>query len=99
MPPVASPETTCWTKMSTSVPQVRPPDRVVAAQHVRRPFHHDASGLEEEHVIGQVQRERRVLLDEEDAHAGLVDRLEDAEDLAHDQDRKSTRLNSSHVAI
>src|SRR5438093_7254195 len=88
MPPVASPETTCWMKMSISVPQVGAADRVVLAQHLRGPFHHDAPGLEQEHVVGQVQRERGILLDEQDADAALVDRSENPEDLAHDERRE-----------
>src|SRR2546421_7152584 len=91
MPPVASPETTCWMRMSISVSEVRAADRVVLAQHVRGPFHHDASGLEQEHVVGEIQRERRVLLDEENADSGLIDRSENPEDLAHDERREPQR--------
>src|SRR5256885_5096992 len=34
-----------------------------------------------------------------DPEVDLDERLEDAEDVARDQDRKSTRLNSSHLVI
>src|SRR2546422_5135925 len=108
MPPVASPETTCWTKISIgSVSEVRASDGVVPAELGRRPRHDDAARLEEVGVIGEVERRRDVLLDEQDAHALLaVDGAHDAEDLAGDErresergDRKSTRLNSSHGYI
>ncbi len=42
-------------------------------------------------MIGQVECQRCVLLDEQDADPGLVDRSEDAEDLAHDQGRQTQR--------
>ena len=52
--------------------------------------HHDAAGLEQIGLVGQVERERGVLLHEEDAHALLpVDRPHDAEDLPHDQWRET----------
>src|SRR4029434_6759257 len=91
MPPVARPETTCWMKMSISVSEVRAADRVVFSQHVRRSFHYDASGLEEKHVVGQVEGERRVLFDEENTDPRLVDRLEDPEDLTHHEGRQTQR--------
>src|SRR4029434_868265 len=91
MPPVARPDTTCWMKMSISVSEVRAADRVVFSQHVRRSFHHDASGLEEKHVVGQVQGERGVLFDEENTDSSLVDRLEDPEDLTHHKGRQTQR--------
>src|SRR5438034_754034 len=93
MPPVASPETTCWTKISIgSVSEVRASDGVVPAELGRRPRHDDAARLEEVGVIGEVERRRDVLLDEQDAHALLaVDGAHDAEDLAGDERRESER--------
>src|SRR5437867_10966399 len=93
MPPVASPETTCWTKISIgSVSEVRASDGVVPAELGRRPRHDDAARLEEVGVIGEVERRRDVLLDEQDAHALLaVDGAPDAEDLAGDERRESER--------
>src|SRR3989442_11833331 len=93
MPPVASPETTCWTKISTgSVSEVRASDGVVPAELSRRPRHDDAARLEEVGVIGEVERRRDVLLDEQDAHALLaVDGAHDAEDLASDERREAER--------
>src|SRR5438093_7129378 len=93
MPPVASPETTCWTKISIgSVSEVRASDGVVPAKLGRRPRHDDAARLEEVGVIGEVERRRDVLLDEQDAHALLaVDGAHDAEDIAGDERRESER--------
>src|SRR5207245_9595015 len=93
MPPVASPETTCWTKISIgSVSEVRASDGVVPAELGRRPRHDDAARLEEVGVIGEVERRRDVLLDEQDAHALLaVDGAHDAEDLAGEERRESVR--------
>ena len=57
---------------------------------VGRARHHHAAGLEQVGVVGQVEREGGVLLDEEHAHALLaVDRPHDAEDLSHDQRREA----------
>src|SRR5437762_12696172 len=93
MPPVARPETTCWTKMSTgSVPELRPPDGVVLQQGLGGPRHDDSPGLEQVRVGGEVERHRRVLLHQQDADALLaVDRARDAEDLAHDQGCQTER--------
>src|SRR3989442_1852264 len=93
MPPVASPETTGWTKISIgAVSEVRASDGVVPAELGRRPRHDDAARLEEVGVIGEVERRRDVLLDEQDAHALLaVDGAHDAEDLAGDERRESER--------
>src|SRR5580765_4634930 len=76
-------------KMSISVSEVCAADRVVFSKHVRRSFHHDASGLEEKHVVGEVQSERRVLFDEQNTDSRLVDRLEDPEDLTHNEGRQT----------
>src|ERR1051325_3817649 len=95
MPPVASPDTTCCTKVSNAVllvPEIGAADRVVLAEDLRRTLHDDAPGFEQEDVVGEVERERRVLLDEQDADAGLrVHRAEDLEDLAHDHRREAER--------
>src|SRR5215471_12381203 len=84
----------CWRNVSIglSVSEVQAPDRVVRAEDLRWPLQHDATGLEEEHVVGERQSERRVLLDEQHADAFLaVDRADDPEDLAHDQGRETER--------
>src|SRR5919198_3362619 len=93
MPPVASPETTCWTKVSIgSVSEVRAPDRVVPPELGGGAGHHDAARLEEVGVIGKVERRGDVLLDEQHAHALLaVDGAHDAEDLAGDERREPER--------
>src|SRR3989442_9843881 len=87
MPPVASPETTCWRKISIgSVSEIRASDGVVPAELGGRARHDDAAGLEEVGMVRQVERRRHVLLDEQDADALLaVDRTDDAEDLADDE--------------
>src|SRR6266542_895716 len=92
MPPVASPDTTCWMKMSTTlVPQVRAADRVVLAKDLGRPLQHDASRLEQEHVVGEVEGHGGVLLHEQDGHALPVHGAEDPEDLAHDHRGQAER--------
>src|SRR5438034_1969024 len=93
MPPVASPETTCWTKISIhSVSEVRPSDGVVPAELGGRARHDDAARLEEVGMIGKVERRRDVLLDEQDADALLpVDRVHDPEDLTGDERREPER--------
>src|SRR5438094_7028929 len=70
MPPVASPETTCWRKISIgSVSEIRASDGVVPAELGGRARHDDAAGLEEVGMVRQVERRRHVLLDEQDADA------------------------------
>src|SRR3989441_3766414 len=93
MPPVASPETTCWRKISIgSVSEIRASDGVVPAELGGRARHDDAAGLEEVGMVRQVERRRHVLLDEQDADALLaVDRTDDAEDLADDERREPER--------
>src|SRR2546430_13484030 len=93
MPPVASPETTCWRKISIgSVSEIRASDGVVPAELGGRARHDDAAGLEEVGMVGEVERHRHVLLDEQDADALLaVDRTDDAEDLADDERREPER--------
>src|SRR2546427_3735592 len=92
MPPVASPETTCWRKISIgSVSEIRASDGVVPAELGGRARHDDAAGLEEVGMVRQVERRRHVLLDEQDADALLaVDRTDDAEDLADDRSEEHT---------
>src|SRR5437899_9714178 len=93
MPPVASPETTCWRKISIgSVSEIRASNGVVPAELGGRARHDDAAGLEEVGMVGEVERRRHVLLDEQDADALLaVDRTDDAEDLADDERREPER--------
>src|SRR5213080_2526973 len=86
MPPVASPETTCWTKISIySVSEVRPSDGVVPAELGGRARHDNAARFEEVGMIGEVERRRDVLLDEQHAHALVAD------DLAGDERRQPER--------
>src|SRR3989442_14180492 len=84
MPPVASPETTCWRKISIgSVSEIRASDGVVPAELGGRARHDDAAGLEEGGMVRQAERRRPVLLDGQAAAAlPAVDPPVDAEDLA-----------------
>src|SRR5215471_9666464 len=66
-----------------SVSQVRATDRVVLLEVGGRTVQHHAAGLEQVDVVGEVEGEGGVLLDEEHAHTlVLVDGPHDAEDLA-----------------
>src|SRR6185312_851606 len=90
MPPVASPETICWRRVS--IPKVGSPDGVVLPDFLRRAREDDAPGLEEVRMVGEAERERRVLLDQEHADAfALVDGAHDPEDLLDHQGRKAER--------
>src|SRR5262245_40470744 len=119
MPPVARPETTCWSRMSIteprasdrpsggisrarwrrrilreplSVAEVRAPDGVVLLEVLGAPRHHHAARLEQVGVVGEVEGDGGVLLDEQHADALLaVDRPHDAEDLPHDQRGEAER--------
>src|SRR6266542_3207872 len=72
-----------------SVAEVGAADRVVPLQIGRGAGHHDAPGFEEVGVVGELERHRGVLLDQQHAHALLlVDGAHDAEDLAGDQGRE-----------
>src|SRR6266542_4250160 len=75
-----------------SVAEVGAANRVVPLQIGRGAGHHDAPGFEEVGVVGELERHRGVLLDQQHAHALLlVDGAHDAEDLAGDQGRESER--------
>src|SRR5437773_88076 len=94
MPPVARPDSTWWMSRLrfTSVAEVRAPDRLVVADRLGGPRHDDAAGLEQIGAVGQLERERRVLLDKQHADAvALVDGAKDLEQLLHDQRRQSER--------
>src|SRR5260370_32913329 len=85
MRPVASPDTTCWRKTSIatpSVPEVGAADRVVPPKVRRGPRDRHAARLEEIRLGGEVERQRRVLLDQEHADVLVtVDGAGDAADL------------------
>ena len=54
--------------------------------------HHDATGLQQVRVLGEFQRQTGVLLDQQDADAGvLANPAQDAENLLHDQRRQAER--------
>ena len=94
MPPVASPASTWWRKASKCVlPSSRgtsgaPRRRFLMSSDGAR--QHDAAGLDEVGVVGEVERHRRVLLHHQHADALLlVHRAQDAEQLLHDERREA----------
>src|SRR5260370_9174823 len=95
MRPVASRDTTWWRKTSSatpSVPEVGAADRVVPPEVRRGPRDRHAARLEQIRLVGEVERQRRVLLDEEHADVLVtVDRADDTEDLADDERREPER--------
>ena len=53
------------------------------------PDMHDTTGFQQIGMIRQIERERRILLDQQHAHpVFLIDRAQDAEDFLHDQRRE-----------
>src|SRR5437899_1897387 len=75
-----SPATSCgWQDCVGSDSQIGLPDAVGARELRARPAHDDLAGLEHVGAVADLQRLHDVLLDEEDAHALLVERPEDAE--------------------
>src|SRR5215213_10201561 len=73
-----------------SVPQIGAAHALVLADRLGGARHDDAAGLEEIGLVGEAERERGVLLDEQ--HRDLlvpVDGGEDIEDLAHDERREA----------
>src|SRR5260370_37927172 len=95
MRPVASPDTTCWRKTSIatpSVPEVGAADRVVPPEVPRGPRDRHAAPLEQIRLVGEVERQRRVLLDEEHADVVVtVDRADDTGGLPDDERREPGR--------
>src|SRR4051812_23949073 len=96
MPPVARPDRTwCSSKsksVAPSVTQVRTADRFVVADRLGAAGDDDAAGLQQVGVVGELERERRVLFDQQHADAlRLVDLTEDAEQLLHDARRQAER--------
>src|SRR5258708_39950549 len=106
MPPVASPASTWWRKASMidsrplaeSVTEVRAAHGVVALERVRKPGQHDAAGLDDMRMVGELQGERGVLLDQQQADPlAPVDLAQDTEKLAHQQRREAEgRLVEQH---
>src|SRR5580693_7616075 len=94
MPPLAMPLTTCCTNSCICglVAQIRTTDRFLALQVRALPAHRNASDLEHVCLGRHLQREPRVLLDQQDGYViGLVDGADDLEDRSHDQGRQSER--------
>src|SRR5690625_7822856 len=81
------------TKNQTSrLPEISPLHPLIRRQFRRRAAEHDFAGLQHVAAVSDGQGDVGVLFDHEHADALVVH-------LFDDLDRKSTRLNSSHVAI
>src|ERR1019366_4275382 len=78
--------------MPASVSEVDAPERLVAAEVFGRASHHDPPGLEEIDAIGQIERDRGVLLDQQNAHVLVgVDVAHDPVELFDDERREPER--------
>src|SRR4030095_11552064 len=62
-------------------------DARIASKHAARAFDGNFSGLQHAAIVGDLQRGARVLLDQQNCHAGLAQRGDDAEDFPDDQRR------------
>src|SRR5678816_4164861 len=91
MPPVARPAKTCARKVSMgSVAQVGTANRLVGAHRRRLAVDHDATGLEEVSALGELERKRRVLLDEQDRDLLVaIDGAQDLENVGDDERRQA----------
>src|ERR1051326_5925443 len=68
------------TRIPHLIPQIRAAHGFVVADVARRALDHEAPGLDQIGVVGKIERERGVLLDQQDAHVLLaVERAQDAE--------------------
>src|SRR6185436_17970950 len=102
--PVASPATTCWKNSATvsSVPQVALADGFVAGELLARPGDGDLPHLEHVRVRRHLERDRRVLLDDEHRQPLLLVQLaHDPEDLTSDQRREPERglVQQKHARV
>ncbi len=74
------------------IPQIRTSHGRILLDVLRRAGHHHPAGLQHVGVVGKIERERGVLLDQEHAHLLLaVDQAHDAEDLLHHERREPER--------
>src|SRR5438105_2642158 len=72
------------TRFVSSIAEVAPPYGLVSLQVGARAGERDAADLEHVRIRGELQRDVRVLLDDEHRHAlALVQLLDDPEDLGH----------------
>src|SRR5262249_40561874 len=84
MPPVASPETICWSRASIfrSIPQVGASDRLVFFERSRRTRCHHPTRLQQVGGLREIEREWGVLLDQKHAHpTAFVELAHHSEDL------------------
>src|SRR2546423_201146 len=92
VPIVRSRRSRSATRFVSSIAEVAPPYRLVSLQVGARAGERDAADLEHVRIRGELQRDVRVLLDDEHRHAlALVQLLDDPEDLGHEQWREAER--------
>src|SRR3990167_6310975 len=99
--PSITPSTRACRKSTTSRSasldaEVRPADPLVRRDFGRGAVKGDAPLLEEVRVVGDGEREPRVLLDQEHRDAFAVQPLDDLEDLLHDEWREPQRRLVHH---
>src|SRR5215470_19341823 len=91
MPPVASPETICWSRASIfgrSIPQVSASDRFVFFEHSRGTRCHHPTRLQQVGGLREIEREWGILLDQKHAHpTAFVELAHHSEDLRCHQGR------------
>src|SRR5712692_4365641 len=75
-------------------------DRLVVADRMRRTLYHQPPGLDQISVVGEIERQRGVLLDQQHAHVFIaVEVAQDAEQLLYDQrGEPERRLVEQHQA-
>src|SRR5262249_49192585 len=94
MAPLASPEATCCSSCSmrdlSSIAEVGLADGFVALHIQSLARHDDPPGLQHVGIVGWLECQRRILLNQEHAHLGLcVDAPHDAENLLDDERSKT----------
>src|SRR5437868_4442531 len=86
MPPVDRPAKSCWRKASTSLPEIGAAHRVIATHVFARAMVHNPARLEQIRGVCELERESRVLLDQQDRDLLLaIDPTHDREDVLDDE--------------
>src|SRR5580704_1220407 len=95
MAPAASPEKICcssWCIAAPSIAEIGAADLRIVGQRLGGSGHDDVTGFEEVGLIGQFQRERRVLFDQEHRDVLLAPYpLDDGKNVLDDARSKSER--------
>jgi len=81
------------------VPEVRLLDGLVVQQVLRRTVHDDPAGLDHVAVVGDGQRLREVLFDQQDGDAGFVDTLDHVQHLGDELRRDAPRGLIEHQQL